>query len=68
MVAGTFNAFGADGAMVEAAKTNGAAGMVSIMFMVFAVIFGLLQKKFSFSGWKESVISIVFDVLSCPRS
>ena len=34
------------------------------MFMVFAVIFGLLQKKFSFSGWKESVISIVFIVLS----
>ena len=64
MVAGTFNAFGADGAMVEAARTNGAAGMVSIMFMVFAVIFGLLQKKFSFSGWKESVISIVFIVLS----
>ena len=64
MVAGTFNAFGADGAMVEAAQTNGAAGMVSIMFMVFAVIFGLLQKKFNFSGWKESVISIVFIVLS----
>ena len=64
MVAGTFNAFGADGAMVEAAKTNGAAGMVSIMFMLFAVVFGLLQKKFSFSGWKESVISIVFIVLS----
>ena len=64
MVAGTFNAFGADGAMVEAAKTNGAAGMVSIMFMVFAVIFGLLQKKFNFSGWKESIISIVFIVLS----
>ena len=64
MVAGTFNAFGADGALVEAAQTNGAAGMVSIMFMVFAVIFGLLQKKFNFSGWKESVISIVFIVLS----
>ena len=64
MVAGTFNAFGADGVMVEAAKTNGAAGMVSIMFMVFAVVFGLLQKKFNFSGWKESVISIVFIVLS----
>ncbi len=45
MVAGTFNAFGADGALVEAAQTNGAAGMVSIMFMVFAVIFGLLQKS-----------------------
>ena len=65
MVAGTFNAYTvADGAMVEAAKTNGAAGMVSIMFMVFAVVFGLLQKKFNFSGWKESVISIVFIVLS----
>ena len=64
MVAGTFNAYGADGALVDAAQTNGAAGMVSIMFMVFAVIFGLLQKKFHFTGWKESVISIVFIVLS----
>ena len=64
MVAGTFNAFGADGALAEAAQTNGAAGMVSIMFMVFAVVFGLIQKKFNFSGWKESVISIVFIVLS----
>ena len=64
MVAGTFNAFGADGALVEAAQTNGAAGMVSIMFMVFAVVFGLIQKKFNFSGWKESLISIVFIVLS----
>ena len=59
MVAGTFNAFGADGAMVEAAKTNGAAGMVSIMFMVFAVIFGLVQKKLNLSGWKEAVVGIL---------
>ena len=64
MVAGTFNAYGTDGALSAAAQTNGAAGMVSIMFMVFAVIFGLIQKKFNFSGWKESVISIVFIVLS----
>ena len=64
MVAGTFNAYGADGALVDTAQTNGAAGMVSIMFMVFAVVFGLIQKKFNFSGWKESVISIVFIVLS----
>ena len=64
MVAGTFNAYGADGALVDAAQTNGAAGMVSIMFMVFAVVFGLIQKKFNFSGWKESVTSIVFIVLS----
>ena len=64
MVAGTFNAYGTDGALVEAAQTNGAAGMVSIMFMVFAVIFGLLQKNMHFTGWKENVISIVFIVLS----
>ena len=61
MVAGTFNA---DGAQVEVALTNGSAGMVSIMFMVFAVIFGLIQKKFNFSGWKEAVVGIAFIVLS----
>ena len=64
MVAGTFNAFDAEGAQVEAAFTNGAAGMVSIMFMVFAVVFGFIQKKFNFSGWKEAVIGIAFIVLS----
>ena len=64
MVAGTFNAFDAEGAPVEAAFTNGAAGMVSIMFMVFAVVFGFIQKKFNFSGWREAVIGIVFIVLS----
>ena len=64
MVAGTFNAFDADGAQVEAAFTNGAAGMVSIMFMVFAVVFGFIQKKFNFSGWREAVIGIIFIILS----
>ena len=61
MVAGTFNA---DGAQAEVAVTNGSAGMVSIMFMVFAVVFGLIQKKFNFSGWKEAVVGIAFIVLS----
>ena len=68
MVAGTFNAFAASDAGVmklsPAAQTNGAAGMVSIMFMVFAVVFGLIQKKFDFKGWKEAVLSIVFIILS----
>ena len=64
MVAGTFNAYGADGALTEAAATNGAAGMVSIMFMVFAVVFGLLQKKLHLTGWKESAVSILFIVFS----
>ena len=45
MVAGTFNAFGADGALAETAQTNGAAGMVSIMFMVFAVVFGSSRRS-----------------------
>ena len=64
MVAGTFNAYtvNADGATVlsAVAKTNGSAGMVSIMFMVFAVVFGLIQKKLNLSGWKEAVLGIVF--------
>ena len=67
MVAGTFNAYvTTDGvtSLSEAAVTNGSAGMVSIMFMVFAVIFGLIQKKFNFSGWKEAVVGIAFIVLS----
>ena len=62
MVAGTFNAYTvADGVtqLADTAKTNGAAGMVSIMFMVFAVIFGLVQKKLNLSGWKEAVVGIL---------
>ena len=67
MVAGTFNAYAVkDGvtSLSAAAQTNGAAGMVSIMFMVFAVVFGLIQKKYNFSGWKEAVLGIAFIVLS----
>ena len=62
MVSGTFNAFDAKtGALSANAAANGSAGMVSIMFMVFAVIFGLIQKKFNFSGFKEFLIGI-----KCP--
>ena len=67
MVAGTFNAYTVvDGVtqLSEAAKTNGAAGMVSIMFMVFAVVFGLIQNKAHLTGWKENVLSVLFIVLS----
>ena len=67
MVAGTFNAYAVvDGVtqLSEAAKTNGAAGMVSIMFMVFDVVFGLIQNKAHLTGWKENVLSILFIVLS----
>lgn len=65
MVSGTFNAFDAKtGALSANAAANGSAGMVSIMFMVFAVIFGLIQKKFNFSGFKEFLIGVVFIVAS----
>lgn len=67
MVAGTFNSYTVvDGVsqLSDAATTNGAAGMVSIMFMVFAVVFGLLQKKFNLSGWKEAVVGIVCIIAS----
>lgn len=65
MVSGTFNAFDAKtGALSANAAANGSAGMVSIMFMVFAVIFGLIQKKYNFSGFKEFLIGIVFIVAS----
>ncbi len=67
MVAGTFNAYMVvDGVseLAETAASNGAAGMVSIMFMVFAVIFGLVQKKFQLTGWKEAVVGIVCIVAS----
>lgn len=63
MVAGTFNAYTVKDNVTQlsaAAKSNGAAGMVSIMFMVFAVVFGLIQKKFNLSGWKEAVLGIAF--------
>ena len=67
MVAGTFNAYTVtDGvaALSDAARTNGAAGMVSIMFMAFAVVFGLVQKKLALSGWKEGVLGVVCIVAS----
>lgn len=64
MVAGTFNAYSVVEGETKIVTTNGSAGMVSIMFMVFAVVFGLIQKKLNLSGWKEAVVGIVFIVAS----
>ena len=67
MVAGTFNAYTVkDGVSVlsDAANTHGCAGTISIMFMVFAVIFGLIQKKFNLSVWKEAVVGLLCVVAS----
>ena len=65
MVAGTFNAYTeVDGVvkLADAAKTNGAAGTISLLFIVFAMIFGLVQKKCRFHGWKETVVGLIFTV------
>ena len=68
MVAGTFNAYTVTDAgvteLAAAAATNGAAGMISIMFMVFAVVLGLVQKKFKLTGAKEAVVGILCIVAS----
>ena len=65
MVAGTFNAYTVtDGvaSLAENAQVNGAAGTISILFMVFAVISGLIQKQCKVSGWKEVVLGLVCTV------
>ena len=62
MVAGTFNAFDVEGVMVAAANTNGAAGTISILFIGFAIVFGMIQKQYNLSGWKEAVVGILCTV------
>ena len=75
MVAGTFNAYTVvDGVsqLSDAAKTNGAAGSTSLLFIVFAVVFGLIQKKFKLTGWKQVVVGLICTVaafaigMACP--
>ena len=66
MVAGTFNAYTVDSngviALSDAAKTNGAAGTISLLFIAFAMIFGLLHKHLHLTGWKETVVGLICTV------
>ena len=65
MVAGTFNAYETvDGVtkLSAQATVNGAAGSISLLFIAFAVVFGLLQKKLQWKGWKEMVLSLACTV------
>ena len=67
MVAGTFNAYTVtDGVetLVDGATVNGAAGSISIFFILFAVVVGLIQHKLKLTGWKEIVLGLVFTILS----
>ncbi len=66
MVAGTFNAFTVDasGAAVlsDAARTNGAAGTISLLFIGFSVLLGFIVKRFKLTGWKSTALGLVFTV------
>ena len=67
MVAGTFDAYVVtDGVktLSENARVNGAAGSISLFFILFAVIFGVVQHKVKFTGWKEVVFGLVCTVLA----
>lgn len=65
MVAGTFNAYQTvDGvtSLSAAAKTNGAAGTISLLFIAFAMLFGVLQTRLHFTGWKETILGLACTV------
>lgn len=75
MVAGTFNAYETiDGvtSLSAAATVNGAAGSISLLFIAFAVVFGLIQKKAQFHGWKQTMLGLICTVaafvigMNCP--
>ncbi len=61
MVAGTFNAYTVKDGVTElsvAAQTNGAAGSISLLFIVFAMVFGVMQKHLHLTGWKETAAGL----------
>ena len=67
MVAGTFNAYTVKDGVTElaaAAQTNGAAGSISIAFIVFAMFFGVLQKKLNLEGKSEFFVGLACTIAS----
>ena len=67
MVADTFNAYVVtDGVQTlsDSATVNGAAGSISLFFILFAAVFGVLQHKIKLIGWKEVALGLVFTVLA----
>ena len=75
MVAGTFNAYETvDGVtkLSAQATVNGAAGSISLLFIAFAVVFGLLQKKLQKVLAKakadiEAAEGKTFDLIFCGK-
>lgn len=67
MVADTFNAYVVtDGVQTlsENAQVNGAAGSISLFFILFAVVFGVIKHKVKLKGWKEVVLGLACTVLA----
>ena len=57
MVAGTFVGKGVEGMTKETSYANGAAASISMLFIVVAIVFGLIQKKVG--KMKESIRAVV---------
>ncbi len=57
MVAGTFMGKGVEGMTKETSYANGAAASISMLFIVVAIVFGLIQKKVG--KMKESIRAVV---------
>lgn len=67
MVADTFNAFTVvDGVStpVASARVNGAAGSISVFFIIFAIVMGLAQHHLHLKGWKEVILALALTVLA----
>ena len=62
--AGTFNAYDAEGALSAAAQTNGAAGSISLFFIAFAILFGLLQAPLPVQRLERGRIALACTVAS----
>ena len=59
MVAGTFVGKGVEGATKETNYANSAAASISMLFIVVAIIFGLIQKKVGkMKEWVRAVVAI----------
>ena len=64
MVAGTFMAKGVEGMTKATSYANAAAASISMLFIVVAIIFGLIQKKVGkMKEWVRAVVAIVLLVV-----
>ena len=64
MVAGTFVAKGVEGMTEKTANADASAASISMLFIVVAIIFGLVQKSIAKAGkkmneWVKAIVAIV---------